>query len=87
MAVNVTRLLPVVLPLPAPQGRAAASFPVERPAQLHAALLEFGELGEMRSDRRRFSCFAMVAMMEMTESLKMPVESRYCSVNDCHATP
>ena len=33
----------------------------------------------MRSDRRMFSCFAMVAMMEITASLKMPVESKYCS--------
>jgi hypothetical protein len=34
----------------------------------------------MRSDLRMFSCLAMVAMIEITASLKMPVESRYCSV-------
>lgn len=37
-----------------------------------------------RSDRRMFSCLAMVARMDSTASLKMPVESRYCSVNDLH---
>jgi hypothetical protein len=34
----------------------------------------------MRSDRRKFSCLAMVAIMDITASLKTPVESKYCSV-------
>jgi hypothetical protein len=29
----------------------------------------------------------MVAMMETTASLKIPVESKYCSVKERHATP
>jgi hypothetical protein len=36
--------------------------------------------------RRTFSCIAMVAMMEITASLKIPVESRYRSEKVRYAT-
>jgi hypothetical protein len=49
--------------------------------------LSLESVAVMRSDRRTFSCLPMVAMIETTASLKIPVESRYCSVYERHATP
>jgi hypothetical protein len=40
----------------------------------------------MRSDRRTFSCLPIVAMIETAAFLKIPLESRYCSVKLRHAT-
>ena len=50
-------------------------------------VLSLESVAVMRSDRRTFSCLPMVAMIDTTASLKIPVESRYCCVKLCHATP
>ena len=41
----------------------------------------------VRSDKRTASCFPITARIARTASLKMPHESRYCSVNERHPTP